>query len=134
MTWSIKDQQIGPLRIGQSRRAVRNIVSEQPRNLPGTEDSDQFPTHGVRVEYDDMGHAEFIEVASPCDAIFAGRNLLGMKLDAALDLFFSLGHAPTYDGDEPHPRFDDVGIALYVGGTDGKSIEAVSVYGAGYYE
>jgi len=134
MQWNLQKGRIGPLEIGQSRSSVRSTVGEPSRQVPTMSRSDHFDAHGVRVDYDEADRAEFIEVAGPCAAIFAGHNLVGMNLEKALRLFAAAGQRPTYDRDEPHQRFDGVGIALYVGGEDGHSIEAVSVYGAGYYD
>jgi hypothetical protein len=54
---------VGPLRFGMTRAEVRQALGEEPRILTTGEES--YRSAGARVEYDDDGKLELVQVHEP---------------------------------------------------------------------
>lgn len=123
---------VGPLKIGERRRLVRNNIMNEFRRetLRDSPETDFYSDAGVRLGYDRNDELEFIEVMAPGKPTLDGIRFLGRKAGLVLEELKARGMEAQYSiGTYDFRRHC---MALYCPG--GKKVLAVSIYRFGYYD
>jgi hypothetical protein len=130
---------VGPLRFGLTREEVRDLlvspVESFMRNDDDLAETDDFAQLGIFVEYDKTNKCIAVEMFSPAEPIFLGKDLLGAPYAELRNWVKSMdSHAEI---DESGLVSTSLGIGLYaeISSSDTKShAESAVAFKYGYYE
>ena len=121
---------IGAADLGASRDSLRAILGPYRSFRRGNNDVDDFTAAGIQVTYDSNSSAEYLEAYPPGSGELHGRDLFEMSLAEVKTFLENAGHNVATDDVGLDLR--DIGLGVYA--PDGSRIEAISVYGPGYYD
>jgi hypothetical protein len=130
---------IGPIKLGMSRKEVRDILGGDFRSFKKTPydevTTDFFDEMGVHVHYKKEEVCEAVEVASPSLPTFQNKPLLGRPFGELRDWFVSIDAGAEID--ESGLTSYQLGIGLYapsaIDDAD-EPVEGVIVFERGYYD
>jgi len=123
---------VGPIRFGDSRQHVRNVLASPYttfRKASGSNETDAFDELDLHVYYGGEDLVEFIEAFSPASISFCGLQLMGRALGNIDEELRALGCSPEQA--DVGLKYESAGIALYA---PNGIVESVGVFRRGYYD
>lgn len=104
---------VGPVKLGMTRDQVREVLGQSPMARAKT---DRYFDNALRVDFDDEGHAELVELWSSehFTAMFLGQNVFAVP---AVELVKAIACQSPYDPNDPELgyafTFPGLGISLW---------------------
>ncbi len=133
--WDVQSfQAVGPLKFGQDRAMVRELLGDEFRAFSKgarENEADAYDSLGLHLYYNEHARLEFVEVFSPAQLAFAGVSLLDRSATEVVRDLQTLGHESEQD--DVGYNYDQLGIGLTVRYED-TIVEGVAVFKEGYYD
>lgn len=131
MRFELGNNRIGSVSVGMELADVRLALGEEGQFIPrGDEKSYGFFGNILQASVGDDGRVQFIEVFSPSEIVFEGKNIVGMKLSKFIDLLplhadiFTMGGTDGYISYSPN---------IVVGALSGR-IRSAGVFKDSYFD
>ena len=131
-------RRVGPLTFGMTAVEVRSVMRlpVEPFKRSMEEGyTDAFGELGIYVTYDRLGLCEAVEIASPAQPTFRGREILGRPFKEVHESLLKLD--PELDVDDTGLTALGLGIGVYAPGISedpSTPVEAVIAFKRGYYD
>lgn len=130
---------VGSVSFGMSRSEVRrklesSVEAFRKSSLSKT-DADAFDALGIHVHYKESDDCEAVELASPSEPLFQGRQLVGKPFDELRDWLASLDENLEVDESGLTSYKHGIGLfAPFAADSPSEPVESVIVFEKGYFD
>lgn len=128
---------VGPIRLGMAKDEVHSAFGPRVKSFQKADERvpSDVVDESVFIYYDDIGHAEGIELAPPAEPLFEGQPILGRPFSEVRAWLRHLDPELEIDGSGAVSR--RIGISVYAPSAlkePDAPVEAVMIFRRGYYD